>query len=53
MWVEESCGVLSWLIDSPLDMPAPTGMEWMTPDELDGYYLLFADTVKTPAGGAA
>jgi hypothetical protein len=29
------------------------GLEWMTPDELDGYYLLFANTAETAAGDTA
>ncbi|MDQ6874937.1 MAG: hypothetical protein M3042_07765 [Actinomycetota bacterium] len=33
--------VLSWLVDEPLDLPAPPGMEWMTPEQLVGYYLLY------------
>jgi hypothetical protein len=53
MWVDARRGVLAWLIDSPLDMPPPPGLEWMTPDELDGYYLLFDDTASTPAAGSS
>jgi hypothetical protein len=41
-------GTLSWLLNTLLDTPCPPGLEWMTPDELDGYYLLFSDIVPTP-----
>jgi hypothetical protein len=51
MWLDACHRVLAWLIDSPLDMPPPPGLEWMTPDELDVYHLLFDDTAHAPAPG--
>jgi len=48
VWVDECEGVLAWLLDSPLDMPCPPGLEWMTPDQLDCYYLLFEGADSTP-----
>lgn len=47
VWVDGSGGVLSWLLDSPLGLPCPLALEWMTSDELDGYYLLF-DNAGSP-----
>jgi hypothetical protein len=38
---EDDGRILTWLIDEPLDLPNPPGLEWMTPEELDGYYLLY------------
>ncbi len=33
--------MLAWLLDEPLDLPAPPGLEWLTPEQLDGTYLLY------------
>ncbi len=41
--------VLVWLVDEPLDLPAPPGLEWMTPEQLDGYYLLYPPVTDTPS----
>lgn len=38
---------LVWLLDEPLDLPVPAGLEWMSADELDGYYLLYRDPAST------
>lgn len=35
--------VFAWLVDEPLDLPTPPGLEWLTAEQLDGYYLLYAD----------
>lgn len=40
--------VLSWFIDEPLDLSTPPGLEWMTPGQLDGYYLLYHPTSDEP-----
>ncbi len=40
--------LLGWFVDEPLDLPTPPGLEWMTPDELDGYYLLYEPDAEDP-----
>ena len=45
--------VLAWLVDEPLDLPAPPGLEWMTPEELDDYYLLYQPDADAPNGCGA
>lgn len=32
---------LAWLLDEPLDLPTPPGLEWLTPEQLDGTLLLY------------
>lgn len=40
--------VFAWLVDEPLDLPAPPGLDWLTDEQLDGCYLLFADLAADP-----
>jgi len=40
--------VLAWLVDETLDLPVPPGLEWMTPEQLDGYYLLYQPDADAP-----
>lgn len=43
MELYDAGGRLVWLQTEPLDLPAPPGLEWMTQEQLEGYYLLFSD----------
>lgn len=37
--------IFAWLVDVPLDLPTPPGMEWMTSEQIDGTYLLYESVV--------
>lgn len=41
MEIYDSERALVWLETEPLDLPSPVGLDWMTKEELAGYYLLF------------
>ncbi|MEP6696416.1 MAG: hypothetical protein ABJA34_05990 [Pseudonocardiales bacterium] len=40
--------MLAWLVDEPLDLAIPPGLHWMTPEELDGYYLPYRPDSAAP-----
>lgn len=41
----EDPDAFAWLVDELLDLPVPAGMEWMSAEQLEGYYLLYRSTI--------